>query len=268
MARHIGFINAAQTIVSFLSNLATAARNWVFQDRDGTIADLQDVTTSKLNRQTTHYTLVLTDAGAVIEMNSASANNLTVPLNSSVPFLYGADHATNIYIVQYGAGLTTVVATGGVTINSSSGGLTAPSQHSVMLLQKVGTNEWRLTNGTAIGEWVNIASPSWGGFATAPVVVMRYTKVGKLITLTCRTTTTGVSNATTKTLTLPYAAANFFSCVCLGVINGGTSATVCGSAYTAVSSTTLTIYRDQVFTAWTASGNCQFDFQLIYESTT
>lgn len=46
-----------------------------------------DLKTNKLivaNRQTASYTLVLSDADKLVEMNVASANNLTVPLNSSV----------------------------------------------------------------------------------------------------------------------------------------------------------------------------------------
>lgn len=265
MARSIGFSNAANTIVSFLRNLATVARTYTFQDRDGTIADLTDITTSQLNRQTDSYTLVLADAGKVIEMNKASANNLTVPLNATEAFPTG----TNIYIVQYGAGLTTVVATGGVTINSSSGGLTAPSQHSVMLLQKVGTNEWRLTNGSAIGEWVNIASPSWGGFGTAPTGTMKYVKIGKMVTLTFRSTALGVSNATTKTLTLPFAAAALSTGVVTGITNSGTASDTVGCWFiNSVSSTTLDIFRNATTFTWTNTGNCRFDFIVTYESTT
>lgn len=264
MARSIGFSNAANTIVSFLRNLNASIRTYTFQDRDGTIADLTDITTTPLNRQTDSYTLVLADAGRVIEMNKASANNLTVPLNATEAFPTG----TNIYIVQYGAGLTTVVATGGVTINSSSGSLTAPSQHSVMLLQKVGTNEWRLTNGAAVGEWTTISSPSWAGFSTAPVGVMKYTKIGKMVTLSWRTQTIGVSNATTKTLTLPFAAANLFTGVITSITNAGTASNTTGLWFTGVSSTTLDIYRDNTTFTWTASGNCRFDFIVTYESTT
>jgi Tfp pilus assembly protein FimT len=85
--------------------------------------------------------LVLTDADSkIVEMNVGSANNLTVPLNSSVAFPIG----TQIPIVQYGAGVTTIVATGGVTINSTSASLVAPAQYAPMVLEKRGTNEWYL----------------------------------------------------------------------------------------------------------------------------
>jgi hypothetical protein len=83
--------------------------------------DLQsalDAKTNKLittNRQTASYTLVLSDADKLVEMNVATANNLTIPLNSSVAFPTG----TQILLAQYGAGQTTVVATSGVTVRSN-----------------------------------------------------------------------------------------------------------------------------------------------------
>lgn len=91
-----------------------------------------------LNTQTASYQLVLADAGKVIEMNVATANNLTVPLNSSVPFPIG----TSIDIVQYGAGQTTIVAAGGVTIRSSGNKLKLTGQYSAATLYKRGTDEW------------------------------------------------------------------------------------------------------------------------------
>jgi cytoskeletal protein CcmA (bactofilin family) len=91
-----------------------------------------------LNTQTVAYGLVLSDAGKVVEMNVGTANNLTVPLNSSQPFPIG----TTIDIVQYGAGQTTIVPTGGVTIRSSGGKLKLTGQYSAATLYKRSTDEW------------------------------------------------------------------------------------------------------------------------------
>jgi hypothetical protein len=90
------------------------------------------------NRQTSSYTLVLADAGKIVEMNVGSANNLTVPLNSSQAFPIG----TEIQVLQYGAGQTTIVATSGVTLRSKSGQLKIANQYTGVTLVKVGTNEW------------------------------------------------------------------------------------------------------------------------------
>jgi hypothetical protein len=107
-----------------------------------TIANLA-LKTDKLvvaNRQTASYTLVLSDADKLVEMNVASANNLTVPLNSSVAFSTG----TQILLAQYGAGQTTVVATSGVTIRSNGAKLKLNAQYSGATLVKIAENEWYL----------------------------------------------------------------------------------------------------------------------------
>jgi hypothetical protein len=107
-----------------------------------TIANLA-LKTDKLvvaNRQTASYTLVLSDADKLVEMNVASANNLTVPLNSSVAFSTG----TQILLAQYGAGQTTIVATSGVTIRSNGAKLKLNAQYSGATLVKIAENEWYL----------------------------------------------------------------------------------------------------------------------------
>jgi uncharacterized ubiquitin-like protein YukD len=102
-----------------------------------------DAKTNKLvvtNRQTASYTLVLSDADKLVEMNVGSANNLTVPLNSSVAFSTG----TQILLAQYGAGQTTVVATSGVTIRSNGAKFKLNAQYSGATLIKIAENEWYL----------------------------------------------------------------------------------------------------------------------------
>jgi hypothetical protein len=107
-----------------------------------TIANLA-LKTDKLvttNRQTASYTLVLSDADKLVEMNVGSANNLTVPLNSSVAFPTG----TQILLAQYGAGQTTIVPTSGVTVRSNGGKLKLNVQYSGATLIKIAENEWYL----------------------------------------------------------------------------------------------------------------------------
>jgi hypothetical protein len=102
-----------------------------------------DAKTNKLivtNRQTASYTLVLGDADKLVEINNASANNLTVPLNSSVAFSTG----TQILLAQYGAGQTTIVATSGVTVRSNGAKLKLNAQYSGATLVKIAENEWYL----------------------------------------------------------------------------------------------------------------------------
>jgi hypothetical protein len=99
------------------------------------------------NTQTgTTYTLVLADAGKIVEMNNASANTLTVPPNSSVAFPVGSF----LSVRQYGAGGTTVAPGSGVTINSYGGGLRLGGQYAEATLTKRATDEWILSGETAV----------------------------------------------------------------------------------------------------------------------
>ncbi len=97
-----------------------------------------------INTQTNDYTLALTDRGKLIDMNDASGNDVTVPLNSVIAFPVG----TTITITQKNTEQVTVVATGGVTINTSAGTLDGPGQNSPMVLVKTATDTWYLFNGT------------------------------------------------------------------------------------------------------------------------
>lgn len=106
-----------------------------------------------INTRTANYVLVLTDNGKYVRMNVASANTLTVPLNSSVAFPVG----TTILIRQVGAGTTTIVATGGVTINAAT---LEMSQYAGASLIKVATNEWDLFLGAAEAGLTQLATPT------------------------------------------------------------------------------------------------------------
>ena len=88
--------------------------------------------------QTASYTLVAGDAGKLVTMSNASANNLTVPPNSSVAFATG----TRIDIIQKGAGQTTIVAGSGVTLNSKGSALKLSAQYAGASLIKYATDTW------------------------------------------------------------------------------------------------------------------------------
>jgi hypothetical protein len=92
------------------------------------------------NRRPSSYTLVLSDSGKLIEMNTTTGNTLTIPLNVTVPFPV----VTQILVSQYGTGQTTISGTTGVTIRSTGGKLKLTTQYSVANLIKVDTNEWYL----------------------------------------------------------------------------------------------------------------------------
>ena len=71
--------------------------------------------------QTAAYTLVLADAGSIVEVNSASAVNVTVPAS-----IFASGQI--VEICQIGAGQVTLVAGSGVTLRNA-GGLNISAQY-------------------------------------------------------------------------------------------------------------------------------------------
>lgn len=206
---------AGQVIRAFVDSPGQTAGNWnisgagggggggTWGSITGTLSsqtDLQNVLTGKAerypvtNRQTVDYTLVLTDDGKTVEMNSTSPTVVTIPNNTTVAYpLY-----TLISIVQYNTGAVTIAAAGGVTLNSQSGTLTVPGRYSIVVIYKIGTNEWDVWDGSA----PNITSPTYGGTGV--------NNGSKTITIGGNLTTTGAFNTTiaasgSNTVTLPNA---------------------------------------------------------------
>jgi hypothetical protein len=103
------------------------------------LLDLKEDKYAVVDAKVASYQLVLTDASKTIEMNLAGANNLTVPANATVAFPVGAQ----VIIGQIGAGQTTIVAAGGVTINTAET-LKLRKQYSYVTLLKVAADTWRV----------------------------------------------------------------------------------------------------------------------------
>ena len=98
-----------------------------------------------LDRKTADYTLVLGDAGKVIEINSGSSENVTIPPNSSVAFPTG----TQIVVVRLGAGDVVIVEGSGVTTRSDGDKAKISTQYSSCVLIKHETNEWYILGNLA-----------------------------------------------------------------------------------------------------------------------
>lgn len=94
----------------------------------------------RLSTKTENYTLQLSDGGVSINFSSESTTNLTIPLNSSVPFQIGQ----RIDILRSGAGAVYLIPADGVTLNSREGHRYLSLQYSAATITKVDTNTWIL----------------------------------------------------------------------------------------------------------------------------
>lgn len=105
----------------------------------GTVVLTEDDLVAGITTYTASQTAQLTDK--VVLMNVASANNYTIPQNSSVAFPVGY----SIEVWQQGAGQTTIVqGTGATLLYHSDNTLNLKGQNSGCSLRKVATNTWRL----------------------------------------------------------------------------------------------------------------------------
>jgi hypothetical protein len=112
---------------------------------DGVTSGIQTQIDLKLNKTVdinqqngTSYTLVLADAGKLVELSNAASIALTIPTNASVAFPVG----TKVDLLQTGAGQVTVGGAG-VTINSTPG-LKLSAQWAAASLVKRATDTWVL----------------------------------------------------------------------------------------------------------------------------
>lgn len=93
------------------------------------------------NIQTGSYTLTLLDEQALVAVNSASAQTVTIPPNASVAFPQGS----RVFVSQAGAGQVTVAPGSGVTLRSAPGrAATTRGQYSIVSLRQGAANTWYL----------------------------------------------------------------------------------------------------------------------------
>jgi len=98
----------------------------------------------EVNAQTANYTLVLADAGKVIEVNSAAARTVTVPPAAAAAFAVG----TVIDVSQVGAGAVTVAAGVGVTLIGAV--LSTVGIGQALYLRKQAANTWLVSVAAAL----------------------------------------------------------------------------------------------------------------------
>ena len=91
-----------------------------------------------VNQKTANYTLTLADNNALVEMNLAGANTVTVPPDSTASFPVGSE----VTVAQYGAGQTQLVAGAGVTLRGYNNNFRLAGQNAVAAVIKRAANDW------------------------------------------------------------------------------------------------------------------------------
>lgn len=105
--------------------------------------------------------------------------------------------------------------------------------------------------------------PSWTGFSVNPSGIIRYTTQGRRIIIDQQAISNGTSNATTLTFSLPVAATTALVVFLCRVVDNNVAQVDPGRID--VSSTTATVYKDIIQTAFTNSGAKDVSGQFTYE---
>jgi hypothetical protein len=90
--------------------------------------------------KTTNYTIEKQDAGKTISITSASDIVITIPANSTTPFIIGQ----KIEILRNGSGNVSIAGAVGVILNSKNSNKKIASQYSGAVISKIDTNTWIL----------------------------------------------------------------------------------------------------------------------------
>lgn len=92
----------------------------------------------QLSTKTSTHTLVASDFGKTININSSSDTFLDIPPNSSVPLSVG----TRLEVIRLGSGEVVFREGSGVTIRSKNSNKKLSTQYTGATLTKIDTNEW------------------------------------------------------------------------------------------------------------------------------
>jgi hypothetical protein len=228
------------------TQLATTA----FVDALG--AELGDLNVDQI---TGAVSLVSADLGTLWEL-SGTTTDYTVDLPTAV------GNAEKTIIFKGLAALTKNVTISGISGQTIDGVTTrvVGGGGSLTLLSD-GAN-WAIIN--EIGSWVNY-TPVWSGFSSDPTVGRAvYFRVGKMCTVHLNATANGTSNATSMTVTLPFAS-KFHNPQPALVVNNGATGTSFGRVDPLTSSSVANCYTSAGAAAWTASGGKRISFCITYE---
>ena len=134
-----GAAGATGTIISFPITIAQGGTSSTSAPAALTALGAAPITPAT-SAQSSSFTLALADANSTISVTASAAANVTVPLNSVVPFPIG----TQIIVRQQGTGQLTFVPTGGVTFEANALAYTSSARYANVTLVKTNTDSWAL----------------------------------------------------------------------------------------------------------------------------
>ena len=205
----------------------------------------------------TGTTSLTSSALGKIHLCSGTSSDYTVDLptavgNEGVIIFKGINTLTKV---------VTIAGSSGQTIDGESS--RALSTGGMISVLSDGAN-WVIIN--EVGSWIPY-TPVFAGFSVDPTITRAdYFRVGKMCHVRIITGSSGTSNATTTTVSLPFLAAERVHGMATVIVNNGTVATTPGIIASNAASVTANVYRnsDLGTTAWTGSGSKNFTGGITY----
>ena len=125
---------------TFVETLTDDSNGLVVVDNTDPVNPIITLEGFPVTTQTADFTLALTDRFSIIEVDTRTTVDITIPANGTIAFPIG----TIIKVVTLNTGITKFVAAGGVTINSLDSYVNIKSPGGAVWLTKTDTNVWYL----------------------------------------------------------------------------------------------------------------------------
>jgi len=240
------------------------------------LADVTDATNVNAAGATMNSDTSLVGNGYFLDEDAMTSNDATkVPSQQSVKAYADTKVTTGGALGTPTSGtLTNCTGTasgltaGTVTTNANLTGNVTSVGNATTIAAGVVTNAMLTTTAGDVGGAGLAWTPTFTGFSADPSGVHRYTKVGKFVTLYIRHNTSGTSNATTFTITLPVTAATITNMLWTdtGLLMDN-NVGVLGSGLILSAGTTMAFFTTALVAgAFTNSGNKRCSaFQITYE---
>lgn len=212
------------------------------------------------------YSLSTVSVTGAISLDATALNKIHLCLGTSADYTVDLPTAVgNLGLIIFKGinALTKVVTIAGISAQTIDGEANRKiSSCGMIALMSDGSN-WIVVG--EVGSWITY-TPTFTGFSVNPTLDRAvYFRIGKMVEVQVHASASGTSNATTKTITLPFVGSGAAQAgLTSNTINDSVSASSPGSVVLRANSDIADVYRNTASLAWTASGNCRFHFNFNY----
>lgn len=212
------------------------------------------------------YSLSTVSVTAAASLDATALNKIHLCSGTSADYTVDLPTAVgNLGLIIFKGinALTKVVTIAGISAQTIDGEANRKISSCGMIAIMSDGSNWIVVG--EVGSWITY-TPTLTGFSALPTLDRSmYFRIGKMVEVQIHSSASGTSNATTKTITLPFIASGAAQAgIVASTVNSGVNSTSPGSVISRVDSDIADVYRTVASLAWTASGNARFAFSFTY----